>query len=111
MFRRLSEINQIVVECPDRLARFGYAYLVEFAEAFNVAIEAVDEKESVSANEELVSDLIGIVTCFSARLYGARGGRKVGKHLEKALSEIERGELGDEDHDAVRADSVDKGAD
>ncbi|WP_207650038.1 hypothetical protein [Desulfosporosinus lacus] len=31
-----------MVEYEDRLARFGYSYLKEFAVSFNVAIEAVE---------------------------------------------------------------------
>ena len=45
-------------------------------------------------NEEMVNDLISIVTCFSAGLYGSRGGRKVKKDIEKTTKELgkERGE-------------------
>ena len=59
----INKILKIVVEYSDRLARFGYTY-------FN--------------------DLISIVTCFSARLYGARGGRKAKKDIEKVIQELER---------------------
>ncbi|KUO71377.1 MAG: hypothetical protein APF77_00210 [Clostridia bacterium BRH_c25] len=86
MFRKLNEIDIIVVEYSDRLARFGYTYLEEFAKASGVVIEAVEQKEKKEANEEMVQDLISIVTCFSARLYGARGGRKI----KKAFEELEK---------------------
>jgi predicted site-specific integrase-resolvase len=33
----------------------------------------------------MVNDLISVVTCFSARLYGARGGQK----LKKVIAELE----------------------
>jgi predicted site-specific integrase-resolvase len=45
MFRRLNEINLIVIEYPDRLARFGYNYLKEFAKLFNVDIEIVERNK------------------------------------------------------------------
>ena len=41
-------------------------------------------------NEEMVNDLSSIVTCFSARLYGSRGGRKVKKDIQKSIKEIEK---------------------
>lgn len=38
----------------------------------------------------MVNDLVSIVTCFSARLYGARGGKKLKQVVEKTLLELER---------------------
>lgn len=94
MFRRLSEVDTIIVEYPDRLARFGYNYLKEFCKSFNVNIEVIEEKTNLEPNEEMVNDLISVVTCFSDRMYGARGERKVKKYIEKSIKElaIERSE-------------------
>lgn len=90
MFRRIQEVDSIVVEYPDRLARFGFNYLNEFAKDKGVEIETVEQKEKLEHNEEMVNDLISVVTYFSARLYGARGGKK----LKKVIAELEteRGE-------------------
>ena len=85
MFKRLEEAQCIVVEYTDRLARFGFNYLKEFAKYNGVEIEAVHQKEKLENNEEMVNDLISVVTCFSARLYGARGGKK----LKKVIAELE----------------------
>lgn len=90
MLRRLNEVNSIVVEYPDRLARFGFNYLKEFAKSFNVEIEAIEQKTKLEPNEEMVNDLISVVTCFSARLYGARGGKKIKKEIEKLIQELEK---------------------
>lgn len=79
MFRRLSEVDTIIIEYPHRLAIFGYNYLKEFAKSLNVNIEVIEEKARLEPNEEMVNDLISVVTCFSARMYGARGGRKIKK--------------------------------
>lgn len=94
MFRNLSDVDVIVVENEDRLARFGYSYLKEFAASFNVTIEAVEKVGKLQPNEEMVNDLVSIVTCFSARLYGARGGRKLKQTIVQTLEilEQERGE-------------------
>lgn len=94
MLRRLSEIDTIIVEYPDRLARFGLNYLKEFCKSLNVNIEVIEEKAKLEPNEEMVNDLISVVTCFSARMYGARGGRKIKKDIEKSIKElsIERSE-------------------
>ena len=98
MFRRLDEVNSIVVEYSDRLARFGYSYLKEFAKSFNVEIEAIEQTKKLEPNEEMVNDLVSIVTCFSARLYGARGGRKAKKDIEKVIQELEQERSGNSEN-------------
>jgi predicted site-specific integrase-resolvase len=60
--------------------------LKEFCEFLGIEIEAVEQKAKLEPNEEMVNDLVSIVTCFSARLYGARGGRK----LKQTLLELEK---------------------
>ena len=80
-----GKVNIVVVEYKDRLARFGYAYLELFCESHGARIEAIEEKASNDENEELVKDLISVVTSFSARLYGRRGGRKAKRGLEEQL--------------------------
>lgn len=42
MFRRLNEVDTIIVEHPDRLARFGYNYLKEFTKSLDVSIEVIE---------------------------------------------------------------------
>ena len=102
MFRNLSETDFIVVEYEDRLARFGYSYLKEFAKAFKVVIEAVEQGVKLQPNEEMVNDLVSIVTCFSARLYGARGGRKLKQTIVQTLEtlEQERGKSSENDDES-----------
>jgi putative resolvase len=90
MFRRLDEVNSIIVEYSDRLARVGYSYLKEFAKSFDAEIETVEQNQKLQPNEEMVNDLVSIVTCFSARLYGARGARKAKKDIEKVIQELEQ---------------------
>lgn len=48
-------------------------------------IEVIDDKK-VDYNKELVDDLIAIVTSFSARICGARGGKK----LTSVIKELEK---------------------
>ncbi len=94
MLRRLDEIDTIVIEYPDRLARFGYNYIQEFCKSVNVNIETVEQNKKLEPNEEMVNDLILIVTCFSARLYGSRGGRKIKNSLQNSIKELEK-EMGE----------------
>jgi putative resolvase len=63
-------------------------------------IEVTSRQEPEDAHTELVQDLLAIVTSFSARLYGARGGRKVRQGLQELMRrvEAEREEAGHHDH-------------
>lgn len=93
-----GEIDIILIEYRDRLARFGFKYLKEFCRQFHVAIEEVDDRPSKEPQEELVEDMIAIVTSFSARLYGKRGGR-VAKKLAKVIeSEVTASENNSDGH-------------
>ncbi len=52
-------------------------------------------QEPEDAHSELVKDMLAIVTSFSARLYGARGGRRVRESVVKAMVEVkESGDTG-----------------
>ena len=104
LFRNLNDVDVIVVEHADRLAQFGYSYLKEFAEAFNVEIDSLEQGVKLQPNEEMVNDLVSIVTCFSARLYGAKGERKLKQTIVQTLEtleqERERGEPFENDNES-----------
>lgn len=81
-----GQAEVILVEYQDRLARLGYQYLEWFVSAFDGRIEVLDKQDDKAPNEELVEDLIAIVTSFSARIYGRRGGR-VARQISETLQE------------------------
>jgi predicted site-specific integrase-resolvase len=87
MLKELTEVNKIVVEYPDRIARFGFIYLEAYANSYGVEIESVEESGKLEPTEEMVKDMLSIVTCFSAKVYGSRGGKKVKKTLEELETE------------------------
>lgn len=87
-----DEIDVIVIEYKDRLARFGYKYLEQYYQLCGIAIDIMESDEGRSAQEELVEDMIAIVTSFSARLYGKRGGRVAKKLTELIKQEVVAGE-------------------
>jgi len=80
---RKGDVNAIVVEYKDRLARFDFRYLEEAFASYGVKIMVVEENDLKSPNEELVEDLIAVVTSFSARLYGKRGAKKIVKTIKE----------------------------
>jgi len=70
-----EELDRVLIEDKDRLARFGYTYLQEIAQGHGVTVEIIEEVPEKEVHDELVEDLIAIVTSFAARLYGRRSKR------------------------------------
>ena len=74
--------QRVIIEYSDRLARFGYKYLESYFLACDMQLEIIEEPKTLNTTlttslnqEELVKDLIAIITSFSARLYGSRGAK------------------------------------
>jgi len=87
-----GEYKKLIIEYPDRLARFGYSYIERQLRYCGVEIIAIAGKEPEDAQSELVRDLLAIVTSFSARLYGARGGKKVRQGFRELIAGVESDE-------------------
>jgi putative resolvase len=75
-------VQTIVVEHRDRLARFGVGQLERTLSAAKRAIVVVDRGE---LEDDLVRDMIDLMTCFSARLYGRRSARNRAQRALDAL--------------------------
>lgn len=80
-----GKVERILVEYEDRLARFGFEYILSMCRYSGVLVEVVNKKQQ-SYTEELAEDIMKILTCYSARFYGARGGRKKKKQEEGELT-------------------------
>jgi putative resolvase len=72
----LGQVRRLIIAHRDRLVRFGYEYFEAFCERHHTEIVVIDG-DTLSPEQELVRDLIAIVTVFSARLHGLRSYRKV----------------------------------
>ena len=70
-----GKIERVLIEYKDRIARFGYEYLWSIFRNLGVKVEIMENREK-KYEEELAEDIMKILTCYSARYYGARGGRK-----------------------------------
>jgi putative resolvase len=79
-------ISKIYVTYEDRLARFGFDLLCWICSKYGTEIVVVNGKEAISPQEELVQDLIAIITSFSAKLYGLRSHKT--KRLLTAVKEV-----------------------
>jgi putative resolvase len=81
-----QEIDVILIEYPDRLVRFGFGYLEETFRWKQVRLEVVEPPKEQTPTEELVADLLSIVTVFSGRLYGSRA-KNVRRCVSNALKD------------------------
>jgi len=71
----LGQVRRLVIAHRDRLVRFGYSYFEAFCERHNCEIMVITG-DTLSPEQEMVQDLIAIVTVFSSRLYGLRSYKK-----------------------------------
>ena len=89
-----GEVERVLIAHQDRLARFGFALIKHLCETHHTEL-VVMNTQTLSAEQELVQDLLSIMHCFSSRLYGLRNYRKA---LEKALKDENRAQYPDEPH-------------
>jgi len=85
-----KEVDIIVVLYKDRLLRFGFELIEYFARINNVKIEVLDKVNKIQ-DEELVEDLIQIITVFSCKIQGKRKNKtkELLEDFSKKLSEID----------------------
>ena len=67
-----KKISKIVITYPDRLTRFGFETLRTFCEDYGVEIEVVNGDIYKSTQEEMIKDIVTIISHFSGKLYGMR---------------------------------------
>ncbi len=67
----LGQVRRLIIAYQDRFVRFGYDWFGAFCQRHGTDITVIND-EAFSPEEELVGDLIAIVTIFSARLRGLR---------------------------------------
>jgi predicted site-specific integrase-resolvase len=84
-----SEVDKIVILYKDRLLRFGFEIIENLCNKYGAIIEIIDNTEKTE-EQELVEDLIQIVTVFSCRLQG-----KIANKAKKMIKELLEDDKGD----------------
>jgi len=80
-----KKVTKIVVEHKDRLTRFGFNYLETMLNEKDVEIEVVND--AGTDKQDLMQDLISIITSMCARYYGLRRGRRKTEKIIKDLTD------------------------
>jgi len=65
-----KKVSRVIIVYKDRLTRFGFETLRKMFQAFGTEIEVINSEEK--NQDELVEDLIIIVSHFAGKLYGMR---------------------------------------
>ena len=84
-----GEVSKVVVLYKDRLTRFGVELIEYVASLHECEIEIIDNTQK-TGQEELVEDLIQIITLFNCKLQGKRAHK-----ARKLIKEL----VGDEQND------------
>ena len=79
-----NKVEKVVVLYKDRLLRFGFELVEYVANLYDCEIEIIDTTEKTE-EQELVEDMIQIITVFSAKLQGKRANKA--KKMIKELME------------------------
>ena len=85
-----GEVGRLVLTHKDRLLRFGAELVFMLCEHFGTEVVMINASEETTFEEDLVSDVLEIITVFSARLYGSRShkNKKLVETLRDAAEEL-----------------------
>ncbi len=85
-----GEVSKVIITYPDRLTRFGFKTLEFFLQQHGVEIITIHEKGK-TPREELIEDLITIISHFAGKLYGMRSHKykKLKEGAKKLIEEVE----------------------
>lgn len=82
-----DEVERVVILYKDRLVRFGFELIENICKLKYVELEVIDSTEK-SEEQEVVEDLIQIITVFSCRLQGKRANK-----TKKMIEELTNNEI------------------
>jgi putative resolvase len=80
------QVERLVLTHKDRLLRFGSDLIFTLCEQFATEVIIINRSEDSTFEEELASDVLEIITVFSARLYGSRSHKN--KKIVEELKEV-----------------------
>ena len=72
----LGQVDEIILTHKDRLLRFGSDLFFSICDFMNVKVSLIEEKMDKSFEEELVDDVLTIMTVFTSEIYGKRSALK-----------------------------------
>jgi putative resolvase len=80
-----NKLESLVIAYKDRLCRIAYELIETILKEYSNCDIIIENEEDKSPEEELIDDMLQIVTIFSSRLYGIRSYKK---YLEQEVKKI-----------------------
>jgi putative resolvase len=81
-----DRVERLVLTHKDRLLRFGSDLIFTLCEQFGTEVIIINRSDDSTFEEDLASDVLEIITVFSARLYGSRSHKN--KKIVEELKEV-----------------------
>lgn len=80
-------VARLIVTHKDRLLRFGSELIFSVCEYHDVEVVILNKRDDATFEEDLASDVLEIITVFSARLYGSQSNKnkKLIENLAKSV--------------------------
>lgn len=97
-----GKIGRLVIANKDRLLRFGAELIFSMCEIKGIKVVIINQGSESSFEEELASDVLEIITVFSARMYGRRShkNKKLVADMQEVMSDVVDAEREDNEQDA-----------
>jgi len=76
-----NQFSKLVVEHKDRLSRFNINVYLKYFSVFGISVEFVEDILPKTFENELVEDMISLMSSFSAKLYGKRSSENRKKNV------------------------------
>jgi putative resolvase len=82
-----GDISRLVISHKDRLLRFGSELIFSICEHQGIEVVILNKSDDATFEEDLATDVLEIITVFSARLYGSRShkNKKLLENLAKSV--------------------------
>ena len=80
-----NQYDKIIVEHKDRLTRFGFNWIQLLT---GNRIEVINEAKE--KDEDIIKDLISIIHCFSARIYGLRRSQRFDTKIRQVIEDTNK---------------------
>ena len=81
-----NQVERLVLTHKDRLLRFGSELVFSLCEHFGCEVVIINRTQDSSFEEDLATDVLEIITVFSARLYGSRSHKN--KRIVEELKDV-----------------------
>ena len=78
-----SNPTKLIIQNKDRLTRVGFEYIKRLGQKLQIQIQVIFPNDN--DQQDLIKDLVSIITSFCCRLYGLRRGYNKAKKIQEEI--------------------------